>query len=144
MTRGGISERSYIVIPKLVEESCDDTSLNFLHSFTLLYCRCLWQRFLHFGRNDKEQNTQPSSVSFAVLRGGKSNRHYGHSSRGTYALTHLTPPKQRTVLFGKCGVRPSPFIMGEGKGGVLLCSLTDGVLRLGYASLRMTIEKLSG
>jgi hypothetical protein len=44
---------------------------------------------------------------FVVLRGGKGNRHCGHRSRGTYALTHLTPPKQRTVLFGKCGVRPS-------------------------------------
>jgi hypothetical protein len=44
---------------------------------------------------------------FVVLRGGKGNRHCGHRSRGTYALTLLTPPKQRTVLFGKCGVRPS-------------------------------------
>jgi hypothetical protein len=65
----------------------------------------------------------PSSVSVAVLRGGKGNRHYGHRSRVTYALTHLTPPKQRTVLFGKRGVRPSPFIMGEGKGGFTLIDL---------------------
>jgi hypothetical protein len=46
---------------------------------------------------------------FVVLRGGKGNRHCGHRSRGTYALTRLTPPKQRTVLFGKCGVRPSSY-----------------------------------
>jgi hypothetical protein len=72
-------------------------------------------RFLGRLRNDKEQSAQPSSVSGAVLRGGKGNRHYGHRSRGTYVLTHLTPPKQRTVLFGKCVVRPSPFIKVEGK-----------------------------
>jgi hypothetical protein len=61
----------------------------------------------------------PHPSAFAVLRGGKGNRHCGHRSRGTYALTHLTPPKQRTVLFGKCGVRPSPQICGEGKGVLL-------------------------
>jgi hypothetical protein len=64
----------------------------------------------------------PSSVCVAVLRGGKGNRHCGHRSHGTYALTHLTPPKQRTVLFGKCGVRPSPFIIGEGKVACFLSS----------------------
>jgi hypothetical protein len=58
----------------------------------------------------------PSSVCLRALRGGKGNRHYGHRSRGTYALTLLTPPKQRTVLFGKCVVRPSPQTCGEGKG----------------------------
>jgi hypothetical protein len=41
------------------------------------------------------------------LRGGKDNRHFGHRSHGTFVLTPLTPPKQCTVLFGKCGVRPS-------------------------------------
>jgi hypothetical protein len=66
----------------------------------------------------------------AALRGGKDNRHYGHRSHWTFVLTPLTPPKQCTALFGKCGVRPSPFIMGEGKVGLPdLVPLLDGILR---------------
>jgi hypothetical protein len=60
----------------------------------------------------------PSSVSGAALRGGKGNRHFGHRSHGTFVLTPLTPPKQRTVLFEKCGVRPFPQTWGEGKAGL--------------------------
>jgi hypothetical protein len=122
-----------VVIPKLAEESCDVTSLNFLRSFTALSCRCPFgQRFLGYAKalkclrydemtmaeclNDWSLSCHPERsrripwvyrTPFVVLRGGKGNRHYGHRSRRTYALTHLTPPKQRTVLFGKCGVRPS-------------------------------------
>jgi hypothetical protein len=70
---------------------------------------------LCFVKSGRGRNAMPSSVSVAVLRGGKGNRHFGHRSRGTYALTYLTPPKQRTVLFGKRGVRPSPQTCGEGK-----------------------------
>jgi hypothetical protein len=80
-------------------------------------------------RNNKEQITQPSSVSFAVLRGGKDNRHCGHRSRGTYALTHLTPPKQRYCAVWKMRCSSFPLYYGGRQGGVLLSSLTDGVLR---------------
>lgn len=36
----------------------------------------------------------------------KDNTAFGHRSRGTNALTHFVPPKQRTVLFGERGTHP--------------------------------------
>jgi hypothetical protein len=81
-----------------------------------------------------------------VLRGGKGNRHYGHRSRGTYALTLLTPPKQRTVLFGKCGVRPSAPLHYAQDDNRWSADSVCGVLHRteGEALLRCTTLRMTG
>jgi hypothetical protein len=67
-------------------------SLFFLRSFTILPCRCLWQRFLDVARNDKEKSTKndgacqndPTFVILSVVEG--SHRSIDDSVCGVFRL----------------------------------------------------------
>ena len=62
---------------------------------------------------------KPPRMAAPFLNNGNGNR-----CCGTYALTHLAMPKQRTALFWR--KHCSPFIKGEGKGVVV--SLINALL----------------
>jgi hypothetical protein len=126
----------FLVIPKLAEESCD--FCRFFKTLFTSFNNCLWQRFLGYAKALKRLRYDEMT---------RNEIHNPHLSYGFFVAVRATAtavtvraghmrslishrPNSALRCLEKSGVRPSPFIMGEGK---WYCFVALSVGSFGYA-----------